>query len=132
MINRSILLRRTRMVLLLSILLILAPTLFAETAPPAPQIPSVFARSQRLPSKPMPLGLKITIAAVVLAVAAISLAFLVRAWRSSNLFDREYRFPVAANVALRLGANKSGGCLAAVAFGDHDDLKSNDSTAENS
>lgn len=52
----------------------------------------------------------------MLAAAAMLGAVLVyrssRAWRSWNLFDREYRFPVEDEVALRLGGTKSGGHMA--------------------
>src|SRR3981081_2882622 len=95
----------------LSIFFVLfASTSLAQTETPTSEVPSAFARAQRVPSKPIPLGWKITIVATGFAVAASALLFSVRAWRSSNLFDREYRFPAVTNVALRLGANKSGGC----------------------
>ena len=37
-----------------------------------------------------------------------------RRWRSSNLFDRQYRFPIVHDPALRFGAKKCGGHLATV------------------
>ena len=66
----------------------------------------------------MPLSWKIAIVATAFAVAAITLLFSMRAWRSSNLFDREYRFPEVTSVALRLGGNKSGGCMATIDFNE--------------
>lgn len=59
--------------------------------------------------------------AVVLAVVVLSSALLwisIRVWRSSNLFDRQYRFPEVATAAERLGANRSGGHLATITFRD--------------
>jgi hypothetical protein len=61
-------------------------------------------------------GWKIAIVAIVAMGGGFALAFSLRAWRSSNLFDRQYRFP-AGKTALRLGANKSGGCMATIEFG---------------
>ena len=59
--------------------------------------------------------LKITIIVVGLAVVAVAIRFLIRALASSNLFDRQYRFPIVAT-ALRLGATKSGGLMGVVDF----------------
>jgi hypothetical protein len=57
------------------------------------------------------------------AVAATVVALLLfwgasRAWRSSNLFDQQYRFPIrgGAAVALRLGGKKSGGHMASISL----------------
>ena len=115
----------------LSILFVLlASTPLAQTETPTSEVPSEFARAQRAPSKPIPLGWKITIVATGFAVAASALLFSVRAWRSSNLFDREYRFPAVKSAALRLGANKSGGSMATVDFRDRAGPIS-DSSSEN-
>jgi hypothetical protein len=115
----------------LSILFVLlASTPLAQTETPTSEVPSEFARAQRAPSKPIPLGWKITIVATGFAVAASALLFSVRAWRSSNLFDREYRFPPVKSAALRLGANKSGGSMATVDFSDRAGPIS-DSSSEN-
>ena len=61
-------------------------------------------------------GLKIALGLLVLLAFAAAFYFALRAWRSSNLFHREYRFPVPKNVALRLGASRSGGRLATADF----------------
>ncbi len=37
-----------------------------------------------------------------------------RAWRASNLFDRQYTFPRSERAALRLGATRSGGNMATI------------------
>ena len=80
---------------------------------------SLVAAAGSLDSQPMTLGWKIVVGIVVaLAVTALAtgLCFAVRAWRFSNLFDRQYRFPTAPEVPLRLGASKSGGCMATLVF----------------
>lgn len=118
------------MVLLLSILLgLFASTLLSQTETPTPEVPSAFARVQSVQSKPIPLSWKIAIAGTALVVAASALLFSVRAWRSSNLFDREYRFPEGTNAALRLGAKKSGGCMATIDFNEREGP--HDSSPEN-
>jgi hypothetical protein len=119
-------------VLLLSILLgLFVSTLLSqtETETPTPEVPSAFARVQRVQSKPMPLSWKIAIAATAFVVGASALLFSMRAWRSSNLFDREYRFHEVTNVALRLGAKKSGGCMATIDFNEREGPR--DSSPEN-
>lgn len=55
------------------------------------------------------------IAAVALAIVAL-LYLATRSWRSSNLFDRQYRFPTGGKAALRLGAVRSGGHMATLRF----------------
>ena len=71
--------------------------------------------------KPMSRVLKIGIAAAVLVFSLVVLLFALRAWRASNLFDREYYFRRPNSVALRLGAKKSGGCMATISFHDRAD-----------
>jgi hypothetical protein len=64
--------------------------------------------------KPIPAGWRIGgIVAAVLALAAL-LYGAARAWRSSNLFDRQYRFPAGSEAALRFGANRCGGHMATI------------------
>ena len=100
--------------LLLSILTIVpAPLAFSQADGVVEQQPDN--------RKPIPRGWKIAIAASVVVLIAVALALVVRAWRASNLFDREYRFPPVASAALRLGANKSGGCMATIKFRDRGD-----------
>ncbi len=70
--------------------------------------------------KPIPIGWTIAgWSLAALAVAAI-LYGSVRAWRSSNLFGRQYRFPTPNEVSLRFGGTKSGGHMATVEFGPQD------------
>jgi hypothetical protein len=68
------------------------------------------------PSKPIPKVVLIAGAAALLLVSGILLVRSVRAWRSSNLFDRQYRFPAPGPVALRFGGNRCGGQLATLTF----------------
>ena len=68
--------------------------------------------------EPIPVSWRIGgIAAAVLALAGI-LYGAARAARSSNLFDRQYRFPEHGAAALRFGAMKSGGHMATIRFGE--------------
>lgn len=64
----------------------------------------------------MPFGLKVGLALLALLALGIAFYFALRAWRSSNLFQRQYHFPVPKDVALRLGASRSGGCMATINF----------------
>jgi hypothetical protein len=64
---------------------------------------------------------KLGVAAVVMLVSLVVLFFSIRAWRAGNLFDREYRFPRVASVAIRLGGDRSGGCMATINFRDRPD-----------
>jgi hypothetical protein len=110
-------------VLSLSILAIApAPLVFSQTPSATPD--GTFQQQQQVHRKPIPRSWTIAIVAVATILSAVALAFSVRAWRASNLFDREYRFPAATSVALRLGANKSGGCMATIRFRDRGDPKS--------
>ena len=68
------------------------------------------------PRKPIPKAVLIAGAAVLLLVSGILLVKSVRAWRSSNLFDRQYRFPAPGPAALRFGGNRCGGQLATLTF----------------
>jgi hypothetical protein len=89
------------------------PTPSATASPTLP--PSAFARPQNMPA-PIPLRWKIGILASAFIIGLAGLALAARNWRSWNLFDRQYRFPPVPTVALRLGANKSGGCMATIQF----------------
>lgn len=131
--NRSLHRRRVRRVLLpllLSILFVAATPLALSQSGPNPfderrflaatptPTPDDLAREQPPPREPLPRSLKIAIAVALLTIALVVLVFSVRAWRVSNLFDREYRFPDAATIAVRLGAKRSGGCMATINFRD--------------
>ena len=70
------------------------------------------------PDKPIPIGWIIGgIASGVLGIAGL-LYGASKAWHSSNLFDREYRFPIESQAALRFGGKRSGGHIATVQFGE--------------
>ncbi|MGZ5024713.1 MAG: hypothetical protein ACXWBS_07590 [Chthoniobacterales bacterium] len=65
---------------------------------------------------PIPIGYIIGGVAAVAVGVAIFLYGSARQWHSSNLFDRQYRFPRPANVAMRFGAKRFGGHMATVQF----------------
>lgn len=92
---------------------------FLVTATPTPT-PSDLIREQPAPGKPWPRSVKITMVAALIVIALVILAFSVRAWRTGNLFDREYRFPAPTSIAARLGARRSGGCMATITFRNRD------------
>ena len=88
---------------------------FGPQPPPTPTPAS--RRINPDDDKPIPLSWIIGGAsAAALAIAAL-LYGSARQWRSSNLFDRQYRFPADPKPALRFGAKKCGGHLARVQFG---------------
>jgi hypothetical protein len=114
------------LVLFWSILsLAVVPMVFSQTNDQPRSSPSVtsdqLAETQSKPPKPLSRASKIGVAATVMIVSLVVLLFSIRAWRAGNLFDREYRFPPVASVAIRLGANRSGGCMATISFRDHPD-----------
>lgn len=114
--------RRTLLLMSILSLSIFASSAFAQSdAPSVSATVPAFARPA--PRKPIPLALKIAIVMSAAVASLALLAFAARRWRSWNLFDRQYRFPRAQNVALRLGATRSGGCMATL------DLR-RDSTSE--
>jgi hypothetical protein len=80
--------------------------------------PQASENTQTAASKPMSRALKAGIAVAVISLSLIGLLFALRAWRASNLFDREYYFRRPNSVVLRLGAKKSGGCMATISFRD--------------
>lgn len=68
--------------------------------------------------KPIPVGWYIAAGALASLATLLLLYGAARAWRSSNLFDQQYRFPQSTDAAVRFGAPKSGGHLASRQFGD--------------
>ncbi len=107
------------------------PRPLATPTPPVSTTPSALVRPGALRSKPIPPRVKLAIVATTLVVALITFVFALRAWRSGNLFDRQYRFPPIPKVALRLGATRSGGRMATITFSDGDAASANaDSTAK--
>ncbi|MEP6685855.1 MAG: hypothetical protein ABJB22_03685 [Verrucomicrobiota bacterium] len=70
------------------------------------------------PAEPIPRAVLISGGAVLLLVSSILLFKSARAWRSSNLFDRQYRFPPPGPAAFRFGGNRCGGQLATLNFRD--------------
>ncbi|HEV3410733.1 MAG TPA: hypothetical protein VG095_10595 [Chthoniobacterales bacterium] len=83
------------------------------TAPPQRKKKSEFEEQKR----PIPKGWVWTgIGAGVLALGALVYGAL-RNWRSSGLFEREYRFPLGDRSKARFGAERNGGHMAVVKFG---------------
>ena len=107
-----------RIALFFSILILAAaPVPFTRGQEANHETRSGMAQSEPVQAKPIPLGWKIAGVATVAIGIGFVLAYSLRAWRSSNLFDREYRFPAIGAVAFRLGGNKSGGCMSIIEFG---------------
>jgi hypothetical protein len=127
-----------RLALLLSILsLAVVPIAFSQTNGQPPSTPSVtpgqLVETQSRSPKPLSRMSKLGVAATAMLVSLIVLLFSIRAWRAGNLFDREYRFPPVASVAIRLGGSKSGGCMATISFRDRPDaIAAGDSRREDS
>jgi hypothetical protein len=88
---------------------------FVPWATPTPDIPlRILGNAER---KPIPREYIIGGAVALVVVALLLLWGASRAWRSSNLFDQQYRFPVRGGpVALRLGGKKSGGHMASISL----------------
>ena len=109
-----------RLAFMLMFLAVSAPRAFAQGGTPVFQRvyvppPAPMQTRGRIPeSEPIPQGWVIAGEATVTLIAAIGLIAAARAWRSSNLFDRKYRFPSGDPAALRFGGNRSGGFMAAV------------------
>ena len=118
-------LRHFLVIVTLSMLFAFCPSSFAQDAasPPAASSETAitenpFVQSAGPSKKPTSLKIKIGIAFALVAVAAGVLWFSMRVWRAANLFDRQYHFPPPQTAGLRLGANRSGGHLATIKFGD--------------
>lgn len=70
------------------------------------------------PSEPIPEGWIIAGAGLAAAAVVALLYRSVRVWRSSDIFDREYRISPVESPALRLGAKRNGGQMATIHFGE--------------
>ena len=92
------------------------PSIFDERRYVPQQLLLPQAKRPPTPAKPIPRAVLIAGAAVLLLVSSILLLKSARAWRSSNLFDRQYRFPAPGPAALRFGGNRCGGQLATLKF----------------
>lgn len=136
MITRLLSIRKARALCgaaLLSCAVVL-PSAVAELPPPSPS-PPVFedrpfgprpAATPPRPSvvrsegrEPIPRSWIAAGAAFAAVAGAALLFFAFRAWRMARLFGRQYRFPVRQKVALRLGAERSGGLMATATFGEN-------------
>ena len=92
------------------------PRPFGPAPPPTPPQPSV-VRSQ--PPNPLPRKWIVGAGAFGAVAGGALLFFGIRAWRTSRLFGRQYRFPVPKDIPLRLGGERSGGSLATARFGEN-------------
>ena len=81
------------------------------------EAPSIPPDIQHESEFPIPLEWQYAGLAVLIVAGGGLLLFASRRWRSWNLFDREYRFPVEKEAALRLGATKCGGHMAIAKLG---------------
>ncbi len=109
-----------RLALMLLLLGVSAPRAFAQGGTPVfervyvPPQPPTPARGRIPESEPIPQGWIIAGEAAVALISAAVLFAAARAWRSSNLFDRKYRFPSGEPTALRFGGTRSGGFMATI------------------
>ncbi|HEY2124953.1 MAG TPA: hypothetical protein VGG94_05770 [Chthoniobacterales bacterium] len=72
--------------------------------------------AEQFAARPIPRELKIFAVLLLVSAAGAGLYLAFRAWRYSNLFDRQYVFPPAGEATLRLGGSRSGGCMATIDF----------------
>lgn len=86
---------------------------FGPKPPPTPTP----AKRIKQETRPIPVGWFIAGGAIVALLIVALLYRSVRAWRSSNFFDRQYRFPTGGAAAVRLGGHKCGGHMATIHFG---------------
>ena len=86
---------------------------FGPKPPPTPPQPSVVGSGA---SEPVPRAWILGGAAFGALVVGGVLFFALRAWRMARIFGRQYRFPVPAKVAVRLGGERSGGLMATTRF----------------
>lgn len=109
-----------RLAFLLMFLTISSPRIFAQGGtpvfqrrylPPAPEPP---AREQIPDSEPIPEGWIFAGEAVLALGAVVILIAAARAWRESNIFGRQYRFPASESAARRFGGTRSGGLMAVI------------------
>jgi hypothetical protein len=109
-----------RLAFVLMFLTISSPSGFAQGGTPVfrrryiPPIPETPARQQVPEREPIPQGLIFAGEALVALVGAVILIAAIRAWRESNVFGRQYRFPLGEPAARRFGGTRSGGLMAVI------------------
>jgi hypothetical protein len=87
------------------------PVFVRRYIPPQPEAPA----RQSIPERePIPQGWVYAGEAVGALLGAVVLFNAVRAWRASNVFERNYTFPSAEPAAVRFGGNRNGGHMAVI------------------
>ena len=81
-----------------------------------PQAAAILMLARTPEPEPIPRGWIIGGAAAAFLLGTGLLIAAVKAWRSSNLFERKYHFPPAGPAALRFGGKRSGGLMVAIEF----------------
>ncbi len=92
------------------------PSIFDERRFTPQDTPTPQAEQTPKPSKPIPRGWIIAGLTIVVVTSGVLLVKSTRAWRASNLFDRQYRFPEPGPPALRFGGTRCGGEMATLNF----------------
>ena len=87
--------------------------------PPPTATPPIKIRDLEDP-KPIPFGWYVGGGVLAAVTVMLLLWGAARAWRSSNLFDRQYYFPTDPEPALRLNAVRCGGHMATIDLGPPD------------
>jgi hypothetical protein len=117
--------------LFVTLVLVFAATISIVVAQPNSQLfeagrfgsqttPTPEGHRRATPSKPIPRGWIIAGAGVALLAGCGLLFASIRAWRTSNLFDREYHLPPAGTAAMRFGGTRNGGLMATINFRESD------------
>jgi hypothetical protein len=109
-----------RVAFLLAILAISVPRGFAQGGTPVfqrryvPPPSETPVRGYEPESEPIPNGWIYAGEAVVVLLCAVVLIAAARAWRASNIFERQYRLPSGEPAARRFGGTRSGGFMAVI------------------
>jgi hypothetical protein len=109
-----------RLAFLLAILAISVPRGFAQGGTPVfmrryiPPPSETPVRGYIPESEPIPQGWIYAGDAVAITIGVVLLIAAAKAWRASNLFGRQYRFPSGEPATRRFGGTRSGGFMAVI------------------